>query len=341
MKKVLILFTLVLSAFTLTACSGTEIADLEADLAAAETALAAAEGDVSDLEDDLAAAQAALAAATLADLPAVVDMTNIDMYLGRPDVQYVDLRNFDDKLSSGYIAGFEMIPFFDYLEYLEIMDREGNVSNEAQVRNLFNEDAEAIFLMCGSGTRAGWVKDALDGLGYTNVMNIGGIGTYTGDNKVLGLEGFELNHPASGMYTPGTHYGYADGYVAIVFVGAGGAIEDVFLDSAHFVYGTTELLSMKRAYTLPEEYAMNYTLNDNGTPLDDTDDYYVLNDGKLDWWMQADALEAAVLANQGWDSTWTIVDGSFGADEVAGVSITVSHWMDAIVAAVAAATPAS
>ena len=85
------------------------------------------------------------------------------------------------------------------------MERQGNVTNEAQVRNLFNDDAEAIFLMCGSGTRAGWVLDALEGLGYDNVINVGGIGSYTGDNKVLGLEGFELNHPTSGDFVPGVY----------------------------------------------------------------------------------------------------------------------------------------
>ncbi|MCK5388391.1 MAG: hypothetical protein KAJ22_03825, partial [Candidatus Izimaplasma sp.] len=47
----------------------------------------------------------------LPDIPTNLDMEDLDDYLGRPDVQYVDLRNFDDKLNSGYIAGFEFIPF--------------------------------------------------------------------------------------------------------------------------------------------------------------------------------------------------------------------------------------
>ena len=98
---------------------------------------------------------------------------------------------------------------------------------------------------------------------------------------------------------------------------------------------------MKRAYTTPEEYSMNYQTNDNGTPLDDTDDFLELVAGKLDWWMQADALEAAVVEAQGWDAAWTLTDGAFDNDAVAGVSITVEHWMNAINDAVAQATPAS
>ena len=130
--------------------------------------------------------------AELPELPEVIDMTNVDEYLGRPDVQYVDLRNFDDKMKDGYVAGFEMIPFFDYLEAEDILVRTndwtfeaaGLVSEDA-INNLFDMD-KTIFLMCGSGTRAGFVKDALESAGYTNVYNVGGLGTYEGDHKVLG-----------------------------------------------------------------------------------------------------------------------------------------------------------
>ncbi|XMB86642.1 rhodanese-like domain-containing protein [Mycoplasmatota bacterium WC44] len=55
--------------------------------------------------------------------------------------------------------------------------------------------------MCGSGTRAGFVKSALEQLGYTNVHNIGGISSYNGDYKVLG--GLEENRLkfAANVYT--------------------------------------------------------------------------------------------------------------------------------------------
>jgi len=320
MKKVLILFTLVLSLFALTACSGQEIADLEADLEAAQAALATAEGDVTDLEADLAAAEAALAAATLADIPAelVLADANFDDFLGRPDVQYVDLRNFDDKLNSGYVAGFEFIPFFDYLEHEDVLVRTNSwtfeaagIMNQAQLENLFNKDAEAIFLMCGSGTRAGFVKDALESIGYTNVINVMGLGSYTGDHKVLGDSTFMLNHPASGMYTPGTYFAVdpTTQYTTTIVVGMGGAIEDVVFDAMY-----------------------------HGTTKNTLDAAYTLGSG-ITWKAEAEELAAYIVANQGWgeiildvadltgENYYTVphhfieIDHTGTVDAVAGVSI--------------------
>ena len=36
---------------------------------------------------------------------------NLDKYLFRDDVQYVDLRELDLIINDGYIAGFQFIPF--------------------------------------------------------------------------------------------------------------------------------------------------------------------------------------------------------------------------------------
>lgn len=412
-------------------------------------------------------------------LPAVVDMTNIDMYLGRNDVQYVDLRNFDDKMNSGYIAGFEMIPFFEYLEYSNILVRSNgwtyeaaSTVNEAALKGLFDMD-KTIMLMCGSGTRAGYVKDALMAAGYTKVINVGGIGSYTGDNKVFGDGTYNLTVPAVGPYTPGTYSALDPNtqYQTTVVIGANGAIESVLFDamyhgttknaldeaytlasgvtwkseaellaaevvanqgwsnitltvgeipaSGHFIEfddlagvtiggegfvlswnlaiamaseaGTegviadvptalevqitqgitlTEnqylgysggsvavitvdasgvitaveldapdkadsgtLLSMKQAYTSPADYPMHYTFNDQGTE-DEADDTWDLAAGKSDWWMQADDLAAAIVANDGWDADW-VFDGVEAVDTVAGVTIYVGGWQAAVADAVA------
>ncbi len=128
------------------------------------------------------------------ELPAEVTMENVDEILEAENVQLIDLRDWQDKMASGYIAGFEMIPFFQYLE-LEghLVRTDGDwefaaedIVNEAVLRNFFDEDARAIYLMCGSGTRAGFVLAALEELGYTNVHNVGGIKDYTGANQVSG-----------------------------------------------------------------------------------------------------------------------------------------------------------
>jgi len=127
-------------------------------------------------------------------LPLSVTMANVDSVLDADNVQLVDLRNWQDKMASGYIAGFEMIPFFQYLELEGYLVRtDGNwdfaaedVVDASILENFFDKDARAIYLMCGSGTRAGFVMAALESLGYTNVVNVGGIADYDGDNRVMG-----------------------------------------------------------------------------------------------------------------------------------------------------------
>ncbi len=137
----------------------------------------------------------------LPPLPETITMSNLDEFMFRPDTQYTDLRNFDDQMRGGWIRGFEIIPFFAYLEYEGILVREdgwnfsaSNIKQENALRNLFDEDKN-ILLMCAAGVRAAYVKTALEHLGYQNVYNIGALGDYTGPNKVFGDDQFRITMP--------------------------------------------------------------------------------------------------------------------------------------------------
>jgi rhodanese-related sulfurtransferase len=220
-------------------------------------------------------------------IPAEVTMDNIDMYLGRNDVQYVDLRNFDDKMASGYIAGFEFIPFFDYLEFTGALVRTdgwnhdaANIQNQATLFGLFDED-KTIFLMCGSGTRAGFFKSALEELGYTKVINVGGIANYAGDNKVLGDGSYKTIPQMSGALTPGLYTAVdpQTQYTATISVNAHGYIEHVEFDAMY-----------------------------HGTTKNTLDTAYTLGSG-VTWKAEAAELAAYVQANQGWgDITLNVTD---------------------------------
>lgn len=272
---------------------------------------------------------------TLAAIPSTVTVTEIDEYLGRSDAQYIDLRNFDDKMKSGYISGFEFIPFFDYLEATNVLVRtDGNwdfaaedIKNEAALRALFNED-RTIFLMCGSGTRAGFVKAALESLGYENVINAGGFADYGSTTPALNLvagDGTYLNEVSTlGGYTPGVYFGFdtVGKYMVTIVIGQGGGITEVLFDA---VYG-------------------NSTKQDLG-------DAYTLGSG-VTWAAEANILAAYIVANQGWDGitfnetdftgkTMVNVPSHFlkinqdeSTDAVAGVTIGaegfVLAWNDAI-----------
>ncbi|MFV0518747.1 MAG: rhodanese-like domain-containing protein [Lachnospirales bacterium] len=121
-----------------------------------------------------------------------VDMSNIDNYLDRPNARYIDVRNFEDMFNAGYIYGFEVVPFFQYLENRALVrNDEWNYSSEDLIdpeylTNIFGPLDTEIFIMCAAGTRAEYVKLALEEVGYTNVHNIGGFKNYNGNNKVIG-----------------------------------------------------------------------------------------------------------------------------------------------------------
>lgn len=260
----------------------------------------------------------ALAACGASKIPAEVTMDNVDEYLGRSDVQYVDLRGFQDKMASGYIAGFEFIPFFEYLEAEGVLVRTdgdwtfaaADIGSQARLKGLFDED-KTIFLMCGSGTRAGYVMAALESLGYENVINVGGIADYAGDNKVAGDGSYTTNS------TMKTGVNEAGSYSIVLIYDVRGRIIDVFLDAVHYSHSDGVFNSLKSAYADGcADYAMNCT---DG----------VVNEGKLAWSEQRDALEAAIIAANGWPGDLN-EDGDFAsADTVAGVSIGVSGWLDA------------
>lgn len=125
--------------------------------------------------------------------PEVINMENIDTFLNAENTEIVDLRNWQDKMNGGYIRGSHMIPFFQYLESENILVRtDGNwdfapedIKDADALKNLFDKDMN-IILFCAGGTRAGFVKAALEHLGYENVWNAGAIGDYKGDAKVFG-----------------------------------------------------------------------------------------------------------------------------------------------------------
>ncbi len=138
------------------------------------------------------------------EVPETLEMADVDEYLFNPDWQFVDVRDFDDQMADGWIRGFEIIPFFQYLEYTDVLvrtdgwDYDGTqLLDEGALRALFDED-KVIVLMCAGGTRAGFVKDALNDLGYENVFNVGGLSSYEGDNRVFGDGDYtiDLPHPA-------------------------------------------------------------------------------------------------------------------------------------------------
>lgn len=132
----------------------------------------------------------------------LITMEELDDYMFRDDIQYVDLRNFDARFNSGFIYSFENIPFFDYLEY-RALDRMNtydfkpeHILDEEEIYRLFDKD-KAIFLFANGCVLSGYMKDVLDYLGYEKVFMIGAFGDYNGEHLVLGDGAYFLGNSFS------------------------------------------------------------------------------------------------------------------------------------------------
>ena len=123
-----------------------------------------------------------------------ITMENVDEYMFREDVQYVDLRNFESRYLDGFIYSFEMIPFFDYLDNRAFIRNDSyefkpeQLINENEFLRLFDKN-KSIFLYADGCIRSGYIKDILNYLGYEKVFVLGGYFEYDGEYKVLG-DGF-------------------------------------------------------------------------------------------------------------------------------------------------------
>ena len=143
-----------------------------------------------------------------------INEETIDKYLNRKDSVYRDMRmlkdpgNYEsiggDSYLSGFIKGFEVVP---YPLLTEVKGLPEQVGNSYQGKTLFTEKNgqyianykeslefleyyfpkdKYIFLICGGGGYAGMTKNLLVSLGWdkNKIYNIGGYWYYQGKNKI-------------------------------------------------------------------------------------------------------------------------------------------------------------
>lgn len=143
-----------------------------------------------------------------------VNESTIDLYLGREDAVYRDLRmlkdpgNYEaiggDAYLSGFVDGFEVVPF-PYIVNVEGLPEAvgGTYAGKTLFTNnngkykvnyveslevleaLFPKD-KVIFLMCGGGGYSGMMKSMLVALGWDadKIYDVGGYWFYGGKNDV-------------------------------------------------------------------------------------------------------------------------------------------------------------
>ena len=144
-----------------------------------------------------------------------INESTIDMYLGRSDAVYRDLRmlkdpgNYEtiggDSYLSGFVEGFEVVPF-PYI--VNVSGLPSEVGDTYTGETLFHQHSDGtytanyeesmmilealfpkdkvIFLMCGGGGYSGMMKAMLVSLGWdaSKIYDVGGYWCYEGDNNV-------------------------------------------------------------------------------------------------------------------------------------------------------------
>ena len=144
-----------------------------------------------------------------------INESTIDSYLGRPDSVYRDLRMLEDpgnyeaiggdSKMSGFVRGFEVVPFPYIVNVTGLPEPVGNTYNgptlfhqhsdgsytanyeesRSILEGLFPKD-KVLFLMCGGGGYSGMMKNMLVALGWdeSKIYDVGGYWFYEGENNV-------------------------------------------------------------------------------------------------------------------------------------------------------------
>ena len=150
-----------------------------------------------------------------------INIKNVDEWLGRDDVAYIDVRMLvdpgdfkkigGDPVLSGTIKGFEVVPY-PYIANMTGLppevcetkysgptlftlkwDEHGNIKSikanyresEMIISDLFPKD-KTIFLLCGGGGYAGFTRSLLVKMGYdpNRIFVMGGFWSYKGSNTL-------------------------------------------------------------------------------------------------------------------------------------------------------------
>lgn len=142
-----------------------------------------------------------------------INSYNLDKYLFREDVQYIDLRSSEMIFEEGYVAGFEFIPFYSFIASFKsdktlykmqnTNDAEGNrisagqvggfiaqyEQSESIIKSLVSRD-KYIFLISQGGSESSYFINLLIQLGYNPSLlyNVGGVSNSEGIASYKSIE---------------------------------------------------------------------------------------------------------------------------------------------------------
>lgn len=123
-----------------------------------------------------------------------ITVENLDEYMNRSDVLYIDIRDYSDYAAK-HFKNFEVVPYFGYVFNAEAHTDSNMIQlfggtpeepvavyeeSESVLSALFPKD-KTLFIMCEKGGRVTQLMQILDAHDYdmSKIYNIGGMGQYT------------------------------------------------------------------------------------------------------------------------------------------------------------------
>jgi len=164
-----------------------------------------------------------------------INTLNLDKYMFRDDVQYVDLRSSKMILEEGYVAGFEFIPFYSIIasfdadvtlyQMIRTEDEQGNYISAGQVggfvaqyeeskmivESLFSKE-KYIFFISQAGSESAYMINLLIQLGYDGnlLYNVGGVSGSEGIKSYKDVTSNKYYVSGHNGFNPMVTYKYLD-----------------------------------------------------------------------------------------------------------------------------------
>ena len=163
-------------------------------------------------------------------LTSPINSTNLDEYMNRSDVQYVDLRSSRMVLEEGYVAGFSFLPFYNVIASfsgegtLYKMAKVGNSKagsvggflalyeeSDDIIKSLFEED-KYIFLISQAGSESAYLINLLIQLGYDGnlLYNVGGVSNSEGPTPYKDISDNKYYVEGHSGFNPSVNYDFVN-----------------------------------------------------------------------------------------------------------------------------------
>lgn len=162
-----------------------------------------------------------------------INSFNLDSYMNRNDIQYIDLRSGKMILDEGYVAGFNFVPYYSIIasfsehttlyQMKTTIDGNGETHYAGQVGGFVPQYEESqriiesifdknkyIFLISQAGSESAYMINLLIQLGYDGnlLYNVGGVSNSEGPTPYKDVENNKYYVEGHSGFNPSVSYDF-------------------------------------------------------------------------------------------------------------------------------------